>query len=259
LARSRVLTCVRPHECSGSHAAGPYGIRGSGPNQNRVLLTLRRKLVFPIPSRRLLRHTFRLTSYASDSPTIVSKFTPRPSPVSPPLASAPNDAGHLVRQCNSHQHRWLRTIMLASHEPAGAPFRAAQRTTELAPMMSRRRSVRSPIFDVAPSLCFPPVECCNGVSPSQAAKSRPRLNVSAGGASAAMAVAITGPTPGMLMRRRATSSSLARRAMRCPGALCVDRATQHINQDAKDGARRFRERLLGILHSHNSLATCAGP
>ena len=25
LARSRVLTCVRPHECSGSHAAGPYG------------------------------------------------------------------------------------------------------------------------------------------------------------------------------------------------------------------------------------------
>jgi hypothetical protein len=24
-ARSRVLTCVRPHECSGSHAAGPYG------------------------------------------------------------------------------------------------------------------------------------------------------------------------------------------------------------------------------------------
>src|SRR5208337_3401826 len=36
----------------------------------------------------------------------------------------------------------LRAIMLASHEPAGAPFRAAQRTTELAPMMSRRRSVR---------------------------------------------------------------------------------------------------------------------
>ena len=28
---------------------------------------------------------------------------------------------------------------------------------------------------------------------------------------------------------------------------------QHINQDAKDGARRFRERLLWILHSHNEL------
>jgi len=25
MARSRVLTCVRPHECSGSHAGGPYG------------------------------------------------------------------------------------------------------------------------------------------------------------------------------------------------------------------------------------------
>lgn len=63
------------------------------------------------------------------------------------------------------------------------------------------------VFDVAPSLRFPPVECCNGVSPSRAAKSRP-LKVSAGGASAATAVAITGLIPGMLVRRRATSSSL---------------------------------------------------
>jgi hypothetical protein len=34
------------------------------------------------------------------------------------------------------------------------------------------------------------VECCKGVSPTQAAKSRPRLNVSAGGASAAKATAV---------------------------------------------------------------------
>ena len=68
----------------------------------------------------------------------------------------------------------LRSSMPASHDPRG-PFLVAQRTAALAPMMSSRRNVRSPIFEVAPSFCFPPVECCSGVSPSQAAKSRPRL------------------------------------------------------------------------------------
>src|SRR6516165_9282275 len=62
-------------------------------------------------------------------------------------------------------------------------------------MISRRRSVRSPIFEVAPSFCLQPLECCDGVSPTQAAKSRPLLKASAGGANA---VAITGPTPGMV-------------------------------------------------------------
>ena len=51
------------------------GVRGSGPNQSRVLMARVAKLVFPIPSRRLLRHTFRLTSYASDRPTIASVLT----------------------------------------------------------------------------------------------------------------------------------------------------------------------------------------
>jgi len=145
----------------------------------------------------------------------------------------------------------LRAIMLASHEPAGAPFRAAQRTTELAPMMSRRRSVRSPIFDVAPSLCFPPVECCNGVSPSQAAKSRPRFS----------------RRRQRCHRRRdhRTHPWDAHEATRyfvffgAPSNCDVQQLyaliqqTQHINQDAKDGARRFRNRLLGILHGHNKL------
>ena len=51
--------------------------------------------------------------------------------------------------------------------------------TLLAPMISRRRRDRSPIFVVAPSLCLPPVECWRGVSPSQAAKSRPLRNAEA--------------------------------------------------------------------------------
>jgi hypothetical protein len=72
--------------------------------------------------------------------------------------------------------------------------------------------VRSPILDVAPSFCLPPVDRCTGVKPSQAAKSRPLRNVSTGGARAAMAVAVIGPTPGIVINREGISSSLARLA-----------------------------------------------
>lgn len=62
--------------------------------------------------------------------------------------------------------------MRASQESAVEPLRIAQRTAALAPMISSRRRVRSPIRDVLPSFCLPPVERCSGVSPSHAAKSR---------------------------------------------------------------------------------------
>lgn len=39
-------------------------------------------------------------------------------------------------------------------------------------MISNRLSVRSPIREIAPSLCLPPLECWRGVIPTQAAKSR---------------------------------------------------------------------------------------
>src|SRR3954466_7763032 len=64
---------------------------------------------------------------------------------------------------------------------------------------------------------LPPVDFCKGVRPSQAAKSRPDLNVSAGGASAAIAVAVMGPTPGIVIKRRATGSSLERRPISSSG------------------------------------------
>src|SRR5215469_5396227 len=85
--------------------------------------------------------------------------------------------------------RGLRASIRASQDPDGVPYLIALRTTELAPMISRRRSVRSPIFEVAPSFCLPPLERCDGVSPTQAAKSRPLLKAPAGGANAATAVA----------------------------------------------------------------------
>ena len=80
-----------------------------------------------------------------------------------------------------------------------APLRLAHRTTPEQAMISKRLRVRSPIRDVRPIRCFPPVDFCRGVRPIQAAKSRPELNVSAGGASASKAVAIRGPTPGIVI------------------------------------------------------------
>src|SRR5919107_4006370 len=109
--------------------------------------------------------------------------------------------------------RGLRASMPISHGLARDLSRAATLAAELAPRISSRRKLRSPIFEVRPSRSFPPLECCFGVRPSQAAKSRPRRKVDAGGASATRAVATTGPIPGMVIRRLAAGSALARVAI----------------------------------------------
>src|SRR4051794_18655267 len=67
----------------------------------------------------------------------------------------------------------LQASMRAIQEPAGAPWRAAQRKTALAPIINRRRRVRSPIFEVAPSFCLPPVECWRGGQPHPGGKVPP--------------------------------------------------------------------------------------
>src|SRR5580704_15283014 len=77
-------------------------------------------------------------------------------------------------------------------------------------MISRRRIVRSPRFETAPRFCLPPVDFCSGVSPSQAAKSRPARKPSAAGTSAVIAVEAIGPTPGIVISRRAVGSVLER-------------------------------------------------
>jgi hypothetical protein len=146
----------------------------------------------------------------------------------------------------------LRAIIRASHEPAGAPLRAARIKIVFAPIISRRRSVRSPIFEVAPSVCLPPVERCKGVSPTQAAKSRPRLKVSAGGAGAARATAITGPTPGMVaMRRLILLGPLGDLTIQT-GDLLVQ-ASERLDQHLEDGSGELWDRLGRILDSPHEL------
>src|SRR5262245_39626745 len=88
----------------------------------------------------------------------------------------------------------------ASPDPSAAPLRAAHRITDMAPMINRRRMSRCPIFDVRPSRGLPAVECCRGTRPSQAAKSRPRLKITIGGAKASIAAAVIGLIPGMVCK-----------------------------------------------------------
>lgn len=95
-----------------------------------------------------------------------------------------------------------------SQLPSGAPLRLACCTTAIAPVMSRRRMSRWPIFDVAPSRCLPPVECCRGTRPSHAAKSRDRRKMVMGGAKVSIAIAVIGPTPGMVCSLRVLSASV---------------------------------------------------
>ena len=73
--------------------------------------------------------------------------------------------------------------------------------------------VRSPILEIEPSFYLPPVERWSGASPSQAEKSRPFEQISIEGVSAIVAVAAIGHMPGIVISRRAASSSRARRAI----------------------------------------------
>ena len=91
----------------------------------------------------------------------------------------PDDPRHLVGQRDRDQHARLPGQHARQPGSAGAPLTAAALAAELAPRISSRRKLRSPILVVRPSRSLPPLECWRGVSPSQAAKSRPRRNVSA--------------------------------------------------------------------------------
>ena len=109
--------------------------------------------------------------------------------------------------------RGLRLSIRCSQVPSCAPFRQAQRTMTIAPVIKSRRISRCPILEVFPRTCLPPVECCKGTSPSQAAKSRPRRNTSIGGAKVSIAMAVIGQTPGIVCRRRVMAPRLASHAI----------------------------------------------
>ena len=139
----------------------------------------------------------------------------------PPLTSrAQTMRAVLLARATVTSMRGLRASIRASQEPSAAPRRPA------APPRWRRdqQAADGPLAHLrdGPELLLAPGRFCSGVSPSQAAKSRPARKASAAGASATMAAAVIGPMPGMVISRRAIGSALARRAIspsRC--AICV--------------------------------------
>ena len=72
----------------------------------------------------------------------------------------------------------LRTRSRSSHDPSRMDLAPIQFSRDIAPMINRRRMSDCPALDTRPSRSLPPDHICLGTSPSQAAKSRPHLNVS---------------------------------------------------------------------------------
>ena len=167
------------------------GVRGSDPKHHRVLKGTMYVTGFPTQSDRLLRHTLLRPLAVLRRPQMDLRLTPPRPPEPCSSLSSPAVPRQLAPSCLPvpvTSMRGLRASMPVSHDPSGASQQLAYLTTVLLPMIDKRRKVRSPILDVRPSLVLPPVDFCLGVSPSQAAKSRPRLNVSAAVASVTIAV-----------------------------------------------------------------------
>src|ERR1700687_578447 len=74
--------------------------------------------------------------------------------------------------------------------------------TAIAPTISNHRKYRLPCLVMLPSLSLPPVVCCFGTNPIQAARQRPDENVFQSPISATNAVPLPGPMPGISASRR---------------------------------------------------------
>jgi len=98
----------------------------------------------------------------------------------------------------------LRSMIRASHSRF-VPCCRAYRMTAMAPVTRSHRKYRLPCFEILPRRSLPPVECCLGTSPIQAAKLRPDENSFQSPTSATRAVATSGPTPGISSSRRLSS------------------------------------------------------
>lgn len=187
-----MLTCVRPFAAAVT-CRWPVWEFAERVQFNFACSRRIHDLVFPIPVSCPLRHTLRLTFSHSHGPCS-GTTSPQPEPdrfrLSP---SMPRRCAHLVSEGDDRQHGRLAGKHARKPRICCLPLRIAQRTAALAPMISSPRKVRSPIRDVSPSFCLPPVERCSGVSPSHAAKSRPLLKAWAVGARATSAVAVIGP------------------------------------------------------------------
>src|SRR5215813_6639010 len=122
--------------------------------------------------------------------------------------------------------------------------------TAMAPLTSNHRKYRLPCFVMLPSLSLPPVVCCFGTSPIQAARPRPELNAFQSLISATRAVATIGPIPGISSSRRLGSHE------RCQGDLGTD-GTVLCRQNLENAAGCQGDPAVCILA--NDLKQLVGP
>src|SRR5271170_1722199 len=107
--------------------------------------------------------------------------------------------------------------------------------TAIAPATNNHRKYRLPCLVMLPSLSLPPVVCCFGTNPIQAARLRPDENAFQSPISATRAVATIGPMPGISSSRRLASHERCQDTLVDQSNLGSDRAVlprQHIENGA---------------------------
>jgi hypothetical protein len=109
----------------------------------------------------------------------------------------PGNTSILVRPGNHTTLMCRRVLSSLVHLSVGVCLLAATRTTDLAPCTSSVLRYASPRLLMPSNNGFPPLECCLGTSPNQAASYRPFLKHRASPIDAACALAVNTPTPGM--------------------------------------------------------------
>src|SRR3954452_6499837 len=189
----------------GSWPRARMGVRGSGPHHWNALEALPMRLVLLTPPHRRCAIPVLRPPHAVDSLTPVHRLSGHGrSSIHPALGEQrPGHTGVLVRQSYDDQHGRL------AGEHAGQP-RAGRHTLALSPAnhAAGRDDEKAPESSLAPAGGMPE-PLLPASRPLDRREADPDRKVSAGGASASMAVAINGPIPGTVMRRRATSSVLA--------------------------------------------------
>lgn len=157
-------TCVRLLVRQNT-AASQYGLRELGPLQAYVLLALILNLVLRTPCKLFghailrppLRHgNSRCWLHVRPSVFSIARATRAILFASATIASI---VGFLWSMLANQALGWILPHLTPD-------------TTALAPMIRRRLNVRSPILDIRPNRCFPPVDRSSGGKPTHAAKSR---------------------------------------------------------------------------------------
>ena len=195
----RVRSRVPPVGAAGM-AAGPNALRGTGPKQKGALGSAMTQAGSPVPRNdRICIRRHALANWWCRLARCLRGQQQLRLPV--PFAAGhdgPRHPGDLVGQGNgSHLGRparhqppqprvLLRTVLLRiADDGHGTGDRS-------------HRKYRLPCFVMLPSLSLPPVVCCFGTSPIQAARPRPDLNAFQSPISATSAVATIGRTRNLL-------------------------------------------------------------